>query len=49
MLANKPQKHFAALGLKFVSPGDDIRPQPLIERKTVLKWVLRKARGHPVS
>jgi len=24
--------------------GDDIRRQPLIERKTALKWVLRKAR-----
>jgi bifunctional non-homologous end joining protein LigD len=24
--------------------GEDIRRQPLIERKTALKWVLRKAR-----
>jgi bifunctional non-homologous end joining protein LigD len=33
-----------ALAFDLLFSGDDIRRQPLIERKTALKWVLRKAR-----
>jgi bifunctional non-homologous end joining protein LigD len=33
-----------ALAFDLLLSGDDIRRQPLIERKTALKWVLRKAR-----
>ena len=33
-----------ALGFDLLLSGEDIRRQPLIERKTALKWVLRKAR-----
>ena len=34
-----------ALAFDLLVSGDDIRRQPLIERKTALKWVLRKSRG----
>jgi len=33
-----------ALAFDLLLAGEDIRRQPLIERKTALKWVLRKAR-----
>ena len=33
-----------ALAFDLLLSGEDIRRQPLIERKTALKWVLRKAR-----
>jgi bifunctional non-homologous end joining protein LigD len=33
-----------ALAFDLLLSGDDIRRQPLIERKNALKWVLRKAR-----
>ena len=33
-----------ALAFELLLSGDDIRRQPLIERKNALKWVLRKAR-----
>jgi ATP-dependent DNA ligase len=33
-----------ALAFDLLLSGDDIRRQPLIERKAALKWVLRKAR-----
>jgi ATP-dependent DNA ligase len=33
-----------ALAFDLLFSGDDIRRQPLIERKKVLQWVLRKAR-----
>jgi bifunctional non-homologous end joining protein LigD len=33
-----------ALAFDLLWSGEDIRRQPLIERKTALKWVLRKAR-----
>ena len=33
-----------ALGFDLLLSGEDIRRQPQIERKTALKWVLRKAR-----
>ena len=33
-----------ALAFDLLLSGDDIRRQPLIERKTALKWALRKAR-----
>jgi bifunctional non-homologous end joining protein LigD len=33
-----------ALAFDLLLSGDDVRRQPLIERKTALKWVLRKAR-----
>jgi bifunctional non-homologous end joining protein LigD len=33
-----------ALAFDLLLSGEDIRGQPLIERKTALKWVLRKAR-----
>jgi len=33
-----------ALAFELLLSGEDIRRQPLIERKTALKWVLRKAR-----
>ena len=33
-----------ALAFDLLLSGDDLRRQPLIERKTALKWVLRKAR-----
>jgi ATP-dependent DNA ligase len=33
-----------ALGFDLLLSGEEIRRQPLIERKTALKWVLRKAR-----
>ena len=33
-----------ALAFDLLLSGEDIRQQPLIERKTALKWVLRKAR-----
>ncbi len=33
-----------ALAFDLLVSGDDIRRQPLLERKTALKWVLRKAR-----
>ena len=34
-----------ALAFDLLHSGDDIRRQPLIERKNTLKWVLRKSRG----
>jgi len=34
-----------ALAFDLLLSGDDIRRQPLIERKNVLRWVLRNARG----
>jgi bifunctional non-homologous end joining protein LigD len=34
-----------ALAFDLLLAGDDIRRQPLIERKKELKWVLRKSRG----
>ena len=34
-----------ALPSIFLFSGDDIRRRPLIERKTALKWVLRRPRG----
>jgi len=34
-----------ALAFDLLHSGDDIRRQPLIERKKALKWVLRKSRG----
>ncbi len=34
-----------ALAFDLLHSGDDIRRQPLIERKIALKWVLRKSRG----
>jgi len=38
-----------ALAFDLLLSGKDIRRQPLIGRKTALKWVLRKrARGHTV-
>ena len=33
-----------ALAFDLLLSGEDIRRQPLVERKTALKWVLRKAR-----
>jgi len=33
-----------ALGFDLLLSGEDIRQQPLIERKTALKWMLRKSR-----
>jgi len=33
-----------ALAFDLLFSGDDIRRQPLIERKNALRWVLRKAR-----
>jgi bifunctional non-homologous end joining protein LigD len=33
-----------ALAFDLLLSGEDIRQQPLIERKTALKWVLRKSR-----
>ena len=33
-----------ALAFDLLLSGDDIRRQPLIERKNALRWVLRKAR-----
>ena len=33
-----------ALAFDLLLSGDDIRRQPLIERKDALRWVLRKAR-----
>ena len=34
-----------ALAFDLLQSGDDIRRQPLIERKIALKWLLRKSRG----
>jgi len=34
-----------ALAFDLLLAGDDLRRQPLIERKKALKWVLRKSRG----
>ena len=34
-----------ALAFDLLVSGDDIRRRPLIERKTALKWVLRRPRG----
>jgi bifunctional non-homologous end joining protein LigD len=34
-----------ALAFDLLISGDDLRRQPLIERKIALKWVLRKSRG----
>src|SRR5262245_47137380 len=39
----RKQTLIVALAFDLLLSGDDIRRQPLIERKTVLKWVLRKA------
>src|SRR5262249_21347407 len=36
--------HSRAADEKAALSGEDIRRQPLVERKTALKWVLRKAR-----
>ena len=36
-------KKAVALAFDLLLAGDDIRRQPLIERKKELKWVLRKA------
>jgi len=34
-----------ALAFDLLLAGDDLRRQPLIERKKTLQWVLRKSRG----
>ena len=44
MHSRAADEHAVALAFDLLLAGDDIRRQPLIERKKELRWVLRNAR-----